>query len=314
MNDDMNVMTRQYTKIVLRNKPDHRRKCFLRYWGAIGDYYYCLAFLYPFLRLKEQMQIVLAADIYPRYRGNPLLDLCGANGMIDELWYHARKGAGPTVVPPEYLEQATNPSPSCELYMPAFYYDRFLIGPGVLKYPIEWMREQARMQPKFLIPIPEREKLDGCFPELDRLYITMQPYTFGKRRRNEMPWETIEALNRLDVQIIVLHFPSDRLSDQTERPLFTKINTLKNCRVVNVSGPVEALQIQAHAACHVGVESSQILGAGIHDVKSFFYSHGGGHQFFERELSLSELWHPLEWDQKGNVVRKLVEHELSYHR
>ena len=296
------VRTEPYEKKVIRARPDATGTVYLRYWGAIGDYMFFLTFVSPFLREKADKRRVLAADVYSNYPGQPTRELCRANGLIDELWTHKRKDAGPTLVPPEYLEQALHPKPGIELMVPAVYYDKYLVGPGVLPYPVEKLRQHMKMEKKYLIPIPDWSLVQETFPQLRRPYVTYHHETLMKKKRNVIPSGVLAELATMGTQIVIMVFRSDA----RRIGFFHEMGKLPNVEIIPVSGPMNSLWIQAHAACHVGVESSQLLGATIHDVPTFFFPFGG-YPAFDHDLCLAGCWTVLDWDVSPKQLKARVE-------
>jgi len=304
------MRVREYTKTVLNQKPRAARTSMFRYWGAIGDFYYFMTFLSSFWKTMQHHRIILAADVYiPRYGGDPLLEICQANGLVDELWEHSRDHGGPTLMPVEFIEAATGRVHNTDVYTPGIYYDgpQWLNGPGVIPIPVEDLREAAKMKPRFLVPIRERSELVQCYPDLAKPYVTVQPYSIGKRRRNVLPLKAVWALNELGVKMVVLRFPADVAK---ARVIFEKLEEVKNLTFIDVYGPLDSLFIQAHAACHIGIESSQILGAGIHDVPCIFYEYGGW-VMMARDLALEELWKPVKFDHPVEDVARMVYEEYT---
>ena len=299
------VRTEVYAKKVLRARPDATGISYHRMWGAIGDYMSFITFVSPFLREKAHLRRVLAADVYPRYRGRPILDMCLANGLIDELWNHKRQGAGPTLVPPEYLEQALRPDPRIELMTPAVHYDKYLVGPGVIPYPVEKLRQHMKMEKKYLIPIPDWSIVHDQFLQLQRPYVTFHPISPMKKKRNMVPEGILPELSKIGVQIVIMTFPSD----ERQTPFFQGVAALPNVVILPVVGPRHSLWVQAYAACHVGLESSQLLGATIHDVPTFFFPYGG-YPAFDADLCLSGCWTVLDWDVPPEWLREQVEEVL----
>jgi hypothetical protein len=284
-----------------------------RYWGAIGDFYYFVTFLSPLWKTMQHHRIILAADVYvPRYGGDPLLEICQANGLVDEVWEHSRDHGGPTLMPAEFVQAATGRVANTDVYTPGIYYsgDKWLHGPGVIPVPVDDLRQQAKMHPKFLIPIDTREKLVECYPDLEGPYMTVQPYSIGKRRRNVLPLKSVWALNEMNVPMVVLRFKVDAARAHV---IYEKLGQVRNVRFIDVYGPLDSLFIQAHAQCHLGIESSQILGAGIHDVPCVFYEYGGW-VMMARDLAIEELWKPVKFDHPVEDVASMVYKEFTRDR
>ncbi len=278
---------------------------FLRYWGAIGDHYYFLTFVAPLLRKLEGRKRIYVADTYPRYGGvDPLMEVCEQNGLLDEVWQHPRRGGGPTLLPQEMSDQISCPKPNVEAYVPGIYYQQFCNGPGYKEYPIEWLREQARMEKRYLIPIWDRERLCRRFPELRKPYVTVQVDTFGKIRNNVIPFWVLPELQNAGIRVVVLKFPHD-LNRERQFAILTP-----GAVVVTVAGSVDSIQVLANAQLHIGVESSQLLAAAIHYVPSFFFPYGG-YTHFERDLALNEIWHPVDWRVNPRQFMETIKERLK---
>jgi hypothetical protein len=271
-------------------------------WGAIGDYYWYLAFLYPLLQQYRDHWVVMAADVYPRYKSDPLGDLCLSYRLIDELWLRPRQGAGPTCVPPEYLQQALEPDPNITMYTPAVWYDKFLVGPGVVPVPTDWLIEHHRLHPKFLA-MPMSDIVFKNKFNLPNRYITLQPITTGKRSHNVVPDTMMSAVDKIDAKTVVMRFPGDhRLSAYFSKHFAGR----ENVQVVDCAGPVDAFAIHERSRCHVGVESSQVLGATIHDIPALWFPVGGLSQFI-RDLSIGPLCCHLPWESSATDIVSAIE-------
>lgn len=287
----MNVRIEPYRRIVVRPRPDAKSVMYLRYWGAVGDYLYFLTFLRPFLRKKKDFKRVLAADVYPRYSGNPLLELCRATDLIDELWVHPRKGGGPTSYPQEFIQQAEHPQPNVELYKAGIYYE-FLKGPGVLEFPVGELRAEEYRVPRSIIITQDWERVKAHFPSLPEEFITLQPFTFGKQKNNKMSIEFIRALTFLKVPLVVLEFPTDRKQGLDDREL----GKIPGVLMIPVSGVVDSLNIQSYAMLHVGIESSQLMSAAIMGIHVCYFPYWPGSLgHFEHDLGIGQFCHPLDW-------------------
>jgi len=302
------VRAEPYRHTTIRVKSGSTGTFYHRYWGAIGDFYYFLAFISPLLQEHKDKTHVLAADVYDRYGDDPLFELCHVNGLIDELWTHPRHRGGPTYMPPEYIKQAASPDPNSRVYVPSLYYDKYLIGPGVAPYPVEHLRECSLMRPKYLLPIQPFEEVRKGYPQLSDRYVTVHLHTIGKKKNNLIPLALIQELSQIGVQMVCLKFPTD--SHPVSQPMFDQVLRVKNFTVVNVRGPAESLQIQAHASCHTGIESSQLMAAGILDVQCYFLPYTDGWKAFIHDLNVGSLWQPVAWDAPG-YVRELIENELG---
>lgn len=301
------IRSEKYKKHVINRKPAAARTSFYKYWGAIGDFYYFVTFMSPLWRLQQHHRVVLAADVYmPRYGSDPLLELCSANGFVDEVWLHSRNRGGPNLVPPEYIDAAAGRIDNCDVYTPGIYYEKYLIGPNMLPIPVEDLRREARMERKYIVPIDSREKLAEYHPKLDGPYVTVQPFSIGKKRRNVMPMETIWTLNAIGVPMVVLRFQADA---NRARSVFDQLEILENVTFIDVMGPTDSMLVLAHAACHVGVESSQILGAGIHDVTCVFYEYGGW-QMMSQDLALEKVWKPIQFSLASYKAADIIYEEF----
>ena len=291
------ILVEPYQKYVLRQRPGTVSSVLMKYWGAIGDFFYFLTFANHVLEKHADRRRILAADIYLRYHGNPLLELCQANGLIDELWLHKRAGAGPFTLPPEFYHQAHFPNENHILYRPGIYYDT-LTGPGVVEYPVEHMRACTRER-RFLVTIQPESLFRKNFTFLPREYITLQPRTTGKLRRNVVPQRLMRALDDLGIPVVVLKFPNDEVDDV--------VGSSKIVQVHDVYDPVTALWIQRYAKFHVGVESSQLLGATIHGVHAFYYPYRSISKFIE-DLNIASLCHEIPWQAPPDkILRKFKE-------
>ena len=300
-----NLRVEYYAHHVVNHKPQDVPACLFRYWGAIGDFYYWLTFAAPLLRKKSAYKRVLAADGYARYGpNNPLLELLHENGLVDELWLHPRSTGGVQAMPQEMLECLQDPKQGWEIYDPGIYAVQFR-DKGAIAYPLDWMREEARREEKYLIPAVSRESVCALAPELSAGYMTVQLYSSGKKRNSQIPMEHAQALSSLPIQKVVLEFPND-----IRMPEIRNSYKLRDWTFVKVSNAVHALRILAHAACHVGVESSQLLGAGIQDVRCFYWPFNPGLTIFERDLNLTSLWSRMDWDEHPSSLAHKVEAHL----
>lgn len=301
------VRSETYEHHIIKRKPDVARTSYYKYWGAIGDFYYFVTFMTPLWRCQQHHRIVLAADVYmPRYGSDPLLELCTANGLVHEVWTHARNRGGPTLVPPEYIDAAAGKIPNCDVYTPGIYYEKWLRGPNLVKVPVDDLRREARMEPKYVLPICTREELVEKHPFLKGPYVTVQPFTIGKKKRNVLPREVVWTLNAMGIPMVILRFPSD---NHRAFVIFDMMEQLDNVTVIDAKGPVDSMQVLAHAACHVGVESSQILGAGIHDVTCVFHEYGGW-SIMASDLALERLWKPVKFGIAAYEVAEMVYKEF----
>lgn len=311
------LRTEPFKKITINNNRDTIwQTSYFRHWGAIGDHYYAITFLTPLWRkLRDQGQrIVYVADVYtPRYSSDPLFELIMANGLVDEVWEHDRNRGGPGLIPPEFVDIAAGKDSTSCIYTPGLYYDQWLTGPGMRPIPIDMLRREMRMRPKFLVPIAEREELEDCYPMLPERYVTIQPYSIGKRKKHVMPAEVIWELNAREVPMVVLRFQTDSIMAAV---LFEKLNGLSNLQFIDVQGPLDSMLILAHACCHLGVESSQIIGAGINDVKCYYYEYApNGIAGMKSDLALEHLWIPVKFSDTTDRVASLVANEYysGYH-
>jgi hypothetical protein len=302
------IRAEPYRHFIIRSKNSITGIMYHRYWGAIGDFYYFLSFIGPLLKANQDKLQVLAADTYNRYGNDPLMELCQLNGLIDELWTHPRKRGGPTLMPPEFVKQATNPDGNNTVYVPSLYYDKYLTGPGVQPYPVEMLREASLMHPKYLVPIQPWDKVHKWFPQLHNKYVTIHLHTIGKKRNNLVPLNLLQELNKIGVQFVCMKFPTD--SHLVSRPMFDYVQKLSNFITISVNGPAESLAIQSHSSCHTGIESSQLMAAGILDIQSYFLPYTDGWKAFIYDLNVGSLWTPVPWDDPV-YVRELIENELG---
>ena len=106
--------------------------------------------------------------------------------------------------------------------------------------------------------------------------------------------------------MVVLRFKAD---SNKAFVIFDKMEPLKNVTIVDVHGPLDSMLILSHAACHLGVESSQILGAGIHDVTCVFYEYGGW-PTMAKDLALEQVWKPVKYGTAAYMVAEMVHEEF----
>jgi len=290
-----------YQKMVLNPEKRARKAIMLKYWGAVGDFYYFLTFANYVLKKYSTRKIVLAADTYSRYQGHPIVELCQHNGLIDELWLHRRKTGGPNTFPSEFYAQAELDSPNVMLFHVGIYYPQCLVGPGVKEWPLRQMR-QACEKERFLIHILSEKELRRMYPQLPEKYVTFHPRTFGKNYKNEVPMTAINAVAHLQIPIVVLQFQGEN-----HAKLFEEI---PNVHVFHINDTPTSIWVQYYAQFHVGLESSPLLAAVIHKVHAYYFPFSGI-SMFKRDLGIEPYCHELDWDATAEDLHKTFKTALK---
>ena len=260
-------------------------------WGAIGDFYYHLTMMTPLLRaFSNTKRIVVFSTYAGRYKGQPFFDLCEANGGVDELWLNTTREPGEPELPPTMVEQMERPVPGTCIYMPDVG-QRYHHLKGVTPYPygvIEPMMRATRA--KFLVHHEPEEDTRFYHEELEGDFVTLQ---LGANCG-----VLVDILVKLDVQVVLLAFPGESFKDWLKDD-FT---------IIEVNGPVEALAIQRLARLHVGIESSQLLGAAIQGVTTAYFPRPGSNvNTFRARLGIGDWCFEIRPDMKADRMRPLIE-------
>lgn len=282
------MSTVNYARHVIRNRPGAVKTAFHKYWGGIGDFVYFLAFVGPAIDAEPNYRHVLVADVYNRYHGDPLFDLCVMHDRFDELWTYPRKGGGAKRWPTEAVRMAQENPAAVKVYAPGMYFIGGLSWwPAPSQYDVIGLREIAKAKPMGLM----RDCGDGEFfakrPYLTDSHkvITVQPRTSGKPSMNVMSPEAVKRLSALGHRVVIIFSPPGARKYDV-----AAVAGLPGVTVEVTPRFTDAVRIMSKSDVHVGVESclamvAMVFGKPLVTLKVFGLDLG----HFLSDLSVMEI-------------------------